>query len=74
MDPNNEQPSEYWTRRFVEAAQSEQQKRENHTADVAESIRLYSAAAAEKIAAALGPEADNLLPNANGNPGEAAGH
>ncbi|KAL2150253.1 hypothetical protein VTH82DRAFT_7929 [Thermothelomyces myriococcoides] len=62
---NTQQPSQEWTRLFVEAAQRERQKRENHTTDVHESVRQHTAAAEDKIAAALGPEVDTLLPTAN---------
>ncbi|KAL2181072.1 uncharacterized protein P884DRAFT_296780 [Thermothelomyces heterothallicus CBS 202.75] len=72
MDAQDAQDSQYWTRLFVEAAQSERQKREDHTTDVAESIRQHTAAAEDKIAAALGPELDTPFPNTNGNPRAAA--
>ncbi|KAL2269093.1 hypothetical protein VTJ83DRAFT_3939 [Remersonia thermophila] len=48
---------------FVEAAQADRERRENHTEDVWRAVCQYTAAADRKIADALGAEADSLLPN-----------
>lgn len=63
MDPpDNNTPN--WTNLFVEDAQTERQKREEHTTDIQQSIAQYTTAAEHKIRAALGPEGAALLPGA----------
>ncbi|KAK3298595.1 uncharacterized protein B0H64DRAFT_439043 [Chaetomium fimeti] len=66
MDPQDNTKS--WTTLFVENAQSERQKREQHTADIQQSIQHYTIAAEDKIKAALGPEAAALLPGSTAAP------
>ncbi|KAK4041981.1 hypothetical protein C8A01DRAFT_14330 [Parachaetomium inaequale] len=67
-----ERATQTWTRLFVETAQSERQRREQHTADIQRSIQQYTAAAEHKIRAALGPEATTLLPSCTATPAVAA--
>ncbi|KAL1843263.1 hypothetical protein VTJ49DRAFT_2372 [Mycothermus thermophilus] len=52
-----------WLLSFVEAAQADRERRENHTEDVWRAVREYTAAADRKIADALGDELDSLLPS-----------
>ncbi|KAK4149296.1 hypothetical protein C8A00DRAFT_18994 [Chaetomidium leptoderma] len=53
---------EEWTKLFIDTVQAERQRREDHTADIQQSTREYTAAAERKIRDALGPEASALLP------------
>jgi hypothetical protein len=62
MDPQDNRTSN-WTNLFVENAQTDRQKREEHTADIEQSIAQYTTAAEHKIRAALGPEGAALLPS-----------
>jgi hypothetical protein len=62
MDPSKE----FWTKLFVETAQEEHQKRQEHTADTQQAIKQYTAAAERKIKVALGPEESTLLPGGGG--------
>jgi hypothetical protein len=55
-----------WIALFVEAAQAERQRREEHTADTQLSIEQYEAAAERKIRDALGPRSPALLAPAPG--------
>ncbi|EAQ89602.1 predicted protein [Chaetomium globosum CBS 148.51] len=62
MDRQDNSNTQDWTNLFVKDAQSERQKREEHTKDIEQSIEQYTTAARQKIKAALGPEEAALLP------------
>jgi len=63
MDAQGANDTENRTRLYIEEVQRERQKREEHTVDVEESIQQYTAAARDKITAALGPGHAVPLPN-----------
>jgi hypothetical protein len=66
MDNPDTASQDSWTSLFVETAQEEHQKRQEHTADTQQAIQEYMAAAARKIKDALGPEASTLFPGGGG--------
>ncbi|KAL2117813.1 hypothetical protein VTJ04DRAFT_7473 [Mycothermus thermophilus] len=50
-----------WILSFINAAQTERERRENHTEDISRSVSEYMAAAERKIADAFGAMLESLI-------------